>query len=224
MLSRPISSLTYLTVCTVALGTGAHAATVLTGSGLASNTLIPSTHGSNAPGTPDIALVWSATAGGSGASNRWEAYTGWPGGGAGGEVYQINGPTPWSGQTYNVDFTPASGTVAVQLLAFDLNDWVGATPATTTVDWTVSGSVSGLLAQGTGVVVADGSVLNIAPNVTGVGGETVRLSIAPTAGVGSYFALDNLSFDQVTVPEPGSAALGALALGAMAMRRRRQRA
>jgi MYXO-CTERM domain-containing protein len=33
--------------------------------------------------------------------------------------------------------------------------------------------------------------------------------------------MDNLSFDQVAVPEPTGAALGVLALGAMAMRRRR---
>jgi MYXO-CTERM domain-containing protein len=64
----------------------------------------------------------------------------------------------------------------------------------------------------------------ISPNITGLPGESLSLIFTLNSGLPSYFALDNLTFDQIAVPEPSAIALGALgavALGAAAMRRRR---
>ena len=54
--------------------------------------------------------------------------------------------------------------------------------------------------------------------------QAVTLRFTYVSGAPSYMALDNLTFDQVVVPEPGVASLGLLGagLGAMAMRRRKQ--
>lgn len=203
----------------LALAQSLQAATVLTGSGQANNAQVTADHGSNATGTPDISLDWSATGG-----RRWEAYNGWP---TGDQVYQVDGPgTGYTGAaTYSIAFTPSSATVAVALVSIDLNDWAG--PATvslqnTTLNWTVTGSVSGLLGSGTGLVVSDGTVQTLALGLQGIGGEALTLAFTPTGGSGSYFAVDNLSFDQVAVPEPSGAVLAAAGLGAMALRRRRK--
>jgi hypothetical protein len=51
----------------------------------------------------------------------------------------------------------------------------------------------------------------------------VELTFTGLSGQGSYFAIDNLTFDQVqAVPEPTTLALMALGLGAVVMRRRRK--
>lgn len=195
------------------------AATVLTGSGLATNAAIPANHGSALAGTPDVNLNWSATVGSSVTSVGWEAYNSWPNGGTGGQVYQLNGPNPWTGQTYSIAFTPSGGTIAIALTSVTLNDWTGA--GSTTLNWSISGPSSGTLASGTGLVVTDATFPTLNFGVQGLGGEVLTLTFAPTAGSGSYFAIDNLSFDQVSVPEASSALLSGLALGALAMRRRR---
>jgi hypothetical protein len=60
----------------------------------------------------------------------------------------------------------------------------------------------------------------ISPNVVGLLGDALTLNLTLLTGEPSYFAVDNLTFDQV--PEPSALALvfpGAL--GAAAMRRRR---
>lgn len=204
----------------------AQAATVLTGSGLANNVTIPANHGSNAGGTPAIGLTWSPVG-----SQGWQAYTGWPnGGGAGtaGEVYQLDGPAAGYPGTVNfqIVFTPGTATVAVLLTSITLNDYSGANPAAsipnTVLNWTVTGPTSGTLGSGTGVMIADGTTQNLNFGLRGAGGEAITLTLTPTAGSGSYFAVDNLSFDQVTIPEPSGLALAAGGLGVLALRRRRK--
>lgn len=202
-----------------------HAATVLTGEGAPHNEALPVDHGSNAPGTPDVALNWFSVGG-----TGWQAYEGWPnadGIGVDGWAYQLDGsPGDYDGsETYSITFTPSSATIAVILTSVDLNDWVGPSNparATTILDWSVTGSVSGFLAGETGVSAVNGGVVSLPLNVQGLAGEALTLSFVPTAGAPSYFAIDNLSFDQVTVPEPSGAILAAAGLGAMAMRRRRK--
>jgi hypothetical protein len=217
----------------LALTPSVHAATVLTGitddgvanTGDETNDNVPAGHGSNATGTPDISLTWSPTgAFNSSTGPGWQIYHGWPGGG---DVYQLDGPA--SGYTgvvdYTIAFTPSSATIAVVLTSVSLNDWSGpATPglADTTLDWSVTGSSSGLLGSGTGLVVSDGTVQPLNFGIQGAGGEILTLRFTPTSGAGSYFAIDNLSFDQVSVPEPSGAILAAAGLGAMALRRRRR--
>ena len=72
------------------------------------------------------------------------------------------------------------------------------------------------------LVVSDGTVQALNFGIQGAGGETLTLALTPTGGSGSYFAVDNLSFDQVSVPEPSGAILAAAGLGALALRRRRK--
>lgn len=209
-----------------AIALSSQAATVLTGSGLTNNTLIPANHGSAATGTPNINLNWSSTVGTTGAANRWEAYNSWPNAGVGGQAYQLNGPNPWTGQTYSIEFTPSSAGFAVILTSVTLNDWAGS--GTTTLNWAItSPTFPGNMASGTGLVVADGTAQTLffngpSSSIQGAAGQVLKLTFSPTAGSGSYFAIDNLTFDQVAaVPEASATALGALALGALALRRRR---
>jgi MYXO-CTERM domain-containing protein len=209
-----------------------HAATVLTGivndtianTGDETNDNLPANHGSNAVGTPNLALTWSPTGSfNTTTANGWQIYHTWPNAGTGGDAYQLDrAGNPYNGAlTYSVAFTPSSATIAVVLTSIDLNDWSGGSPAGTTLNWSVVGSVSGLLGSGTGVVVTD-AVQSLGLGFQGIGGEIVTLNLIPTAGAGSYFAVDNLSFDQVTVPEPSGAILAATGLGALALRRRRK--
>ena len=155
-------------------------------------------------GTPDIALTF-------GGGDRWDFYNGWDGRGnvLQGEQY-LGAPPPLT-----ILLTPAAGwTVSLQSAALDM--WAGGGPMT--VQWSVTGGTSGTLASGTWNRTTGGrDTINFAS--TGAIGEALTLTLNMTAGDGSYFAIDNLTFDQV--PEPSTAMLGGLALGAAAMRRRR---
>ena len=184
------------------------AATILTGEGLGNNVIVTADHGSASVGTLNIALNWL----GSG-TDKWDNYNSWPND-PGGGVYQHNDMGARS-----IEFTPDAG-FNVILQSLDANDWAGG-GGDTIYDWSVVGSTSGTLGSATGVTVADGTIaaLNFG-NLTGTGSETLTLTIDQTGGTGSYFAIDNLTFDQV--PEPSSTALLGLGLGAMAMRRRRK--
>lgn len=198
----------------LAFAQSVEAVTLLGGTGQSNNSLIPANHGSNAVGTPDITLNWATTPGG-----NWQAYNSWPNAGTGGQAYQVDGN--FNGTiTFTIAFTPTAS-YAVLLTSLTLNDWTGA--GSTTLNWSVTGSTSGVLASGTGLVVADATFPTLNVNQQGVGGETLTLAITPTSGAGSYFAIDNISFDQVTaVPEPAGAVLAAGGLGALALRRRRR--
>lgn len=155
-------------------------------------------------GTPNITLDWLA---------QWDTYIGWDGRG---EVAQSD----FSGGTASIVFTPSS-LASVRLVSYDLDEY--AAGGSGSIAWSVFGSTSGALTNGNWTMSDAGGRSLVSPNVTGLPGETLTLSLALNSGAPSYFALDNLTFDQV--PEPSTlalGALGALALGAAAMRRRRQ--
>ncbi len=180
----------------------AEAATILTGM-IDTNIPVPTDHGSNAAGTPDIALTWSA---------GWDQYAGWPSA-LDGDVFQVDQ------NDLTIDFTPSGGDIAAKIDSFVFNVWTGG--GAHTVDWSVTGSASGLLGSGT-EDIGDGNSDVVFGAITGVGGETLTLLISETAGKGSYLAMDNLAFDQVVVPEPAAAALVVGGLGVMSMRRKKK--
>lgn len=180
----------------------ATAQTTLTGL-TETNATVPADHGSFAPGTPNIALVWS---------DNWDQYDGWPND-PGDGVYQVDG------DVHTIAFTPDAGWAA-SLTSFDLNVWAGG--GETNVDWLLTGSASGDLGSGS-IITADGAVTNNVIGISGALDETLTLTLTQTSGAGSYLAMDNLAFDQV-VPEPstlGLAVAGLGGLGALAMRRKR---
>ncbi len=203
------------------------AVTVLTGTGDPDlhNQPVPASHGSNAPGTPDITLLWAPATGSP--SPRWESYDDWDGEPQAYQLDYLIGDRVYNGSVdYTVAFTPSLPTVAVILTSITLNNWVGGSNPDTTLNWSITGSISGLLGGSTGVLVSDGSTQDLFFNgvegIQGLGGETLTLTLTPTGGRGSYFAVDNLTFDQITIPEPSGAVLAATGLGALALRRRRK--
>jgi hypothetical protein len=156
-------------------------------------------------GTPDITIDWLG---------QWDTYTSWDGRGNVGQT-DFNGGNPIS-----IMFTPSSG-FGVRLGSFELDEWAGG--GSGDITWSIAGSISGPLGTGNWTMSNAGGRSLVSPNISGVAGESLTLSFNLNTGSGSYFALDNLSFDQV--PEPSTLALGALgaaALGATAMRRRRR--
>lgn len=154
-------------------------------------------------GTPDITLDWIG---------QWDTYTNWDA--VRGSVAQsdFNG-----GQIVSIFFNP-SPISAVRLVSFELDEWSGGGAGSIT--WDVSRPAGGVVATGTFTMSNAGGRSLISPNVIGALGETLTLNLTLNSGLPSYFALDNLTMDQV--PEPSALALGAAVLGAATMRRRRQ--
>ncbi|WP_425398832.1 PEP-CTERM sorting domain-containing protein [Aeoliella sp.] len=189
----------------VVLAENATSATILTG--LAStNDPVPTDHGSNAPGTPNVALAWDSD---------WDQYSGWPND-PGDGVYQHDNDI---GSPHTIVLTPELG-VDVTLTSLDLNVWTGG--GDTDVDWSVTGSISGLLGSGTWST-PDASVVTNPIGLSGTGSESLTLSLTQTSGSASYLAVDNLAFDQTGSPIPEPATLALLGLGgfgAAAMRRK----
>lgn len=158
------------------------------------------------------------------ATSDYNPFTAWPSDAMADGVYQLDNGT--NASAHAIIFTPDAG-FNVKLQGLSLNDWAQgpAGLAGYNVDWTVSGSVSGLIDSGTFQTV-DGTdtpfTFGSSGSITGANGEIITLRLQQLNGTGSYLAMDNLSFDQVVVPEPSAALLGAAGLGAMAMRRRRK--
>ena len=156
-------------------------------------------------GTPGITIDWL----GSG----WQTYTAWDGRG---NVAQTDFN---AASVLSLVFTPSEFS-AVHLNSFQLDEWAGGGAGV--IEWTI-GSARGVLASGSWDMTDAGGRKTVTPSFTGLLGETLSLDFTLGSGLPSYFALDNLTFDQV--PEPSTWALGALGaagLGAAAMRRRRR--
>ena len=158
-------------------------------------------------GTPNIALDW--------ASMGWETYNDWDGRG---NVAQTDFN---AAPEISLLFTPAID--AVRIVSFQVDYWKDAPLGAGLVHWAIAGSQSGVLATGDFNMTTAGGRTLFAPDVSGRPGEVLTLTFESGTGSPSYFAIDNLTFDQV--PEPSTWAIGALgaaALGAAAMRRRRR--
>ena len=221
-----------LTIVGVATMRSAHATTTVIGSKVAlpPNNPLPADFASNASangagftvssglfvtGTPNIGLEWGTA----GPSHMVDSYATWDGRGA---VIQFdfNYASPIS-----VVFTPDPG-YGVLVNKFDMDEYTGGDDGGPfNVDWSVFDSI-GTLASGNWTKSPGGRDTILTGLTAGDIhlGEAVTLRFTKNSGYGSYFAIDNLAFDQVqAVPEPstvGLAALG-LGLGALAMRRRR---
>jgi hypothetical protein len=159
-------------------------------------------------GTPDISLTWGV---------GFQTYTGWDGRG---KVAQLDFNAS-TNNPINLVFTP-SASAGVLIKSFELDEWAGGGSAALT--WSIFDS-GGTLASGTWTKTDAGGrdTITTGINLSDVGiGLPVTLRISRTAGLPSYLALDNLTFDQV--PEPSTVALGLVGagLGALAMRRRKK--
>jgi len=157
----------------------------------------------NVVGTPDITLDWFS---------QWDTYTDWNGRGSVAQS-DFNG-----GSTASILFTPSS-TSAVRLVSFQLDEWAGGGDGM--IAWEVLDSAAVSRANGLFTMSNDGGRSLISPNVIGLVGDPLTLNLTLMGGAPSYFAIDNLIFDQVPEPSTLMLALPAAALGATLMRRRR---
>ena len=155
-------------------------------------------------GTPDITLDWIG---------QWETYIEWDGRG---DVAQsdFNG-----GSVLSILFTP-SATSAVRVVSFELDEWVAGGDGQ--IMWDVSNSNGQMLASGVWTMNNAGGRSLVAPDIIGAIGDPVTLNLTLGSGLPSYFAVDNLTFDQVPEPSALLGSLPAVTLGAAAMRRRRR--
>ena len=162
-------------------------------------------------GTPNINLTW-----GPGSGGVVEYYQNWDGRG---DVAQLdfNRPIGVGSAFIDLSFAPDPGW-GVLISSFDLDKFSGG--ATMDVNWSIFDG-SGTLASGNFLSASGRQTFSPVYSRNADIGSTVTFRFTYNSGPGSYFAIDNLVFDQV--PEPSSAGLMALGLGlgAAAMRRRR---
>ncbi len=197
------------------------------------NTTVPAALGSGATAdangfvvsngaTPNVTLAWDA---------NWDVHTSnffapIENQTAGGGAWDNEGNIPRIGQldlgTHTVGLAAAPG-YAVVLNSFDF----GHTAETAgTTAWTVALTDSASTVVWTQAVnFTNGQVVTLAPNFTGAAGASYTLTFTRTSesyNSNGRHAIDNFSFNQVTVPEPASLVLAGLsALGMAAFARRR---
>lgn len=150
-------------------------------------------------GTPDITLAYTERGGDP--NGHFDDYPGWDGRG---DVLQAD----FSTSPISINFTPAPG-AGVLISSFILDEWGGG--GDSVIDWAVkNGSatiVSGTFddfsdandasdAGGRGTVTTGMTLAQALAN----GGSTLSLELTLVSGTVSYQALDNLVFDQVSVP------------------------
>ncbi|MCA9240754.1 MAG: PEP-CTERM sorting domain-containing protein [Planctomycetales bacterium] len=198
-----------------------------------SNTTIPAALASNAVAdgngfvvsngaTPNVALAWDA-AWDIHTSNFFapiEAQT------VGGGAWDNEGDIPRIAQldagTHTINFSADPG-YAVVLNSFDFGH-TAETAGTTNWDLTLTDTGSNVV-WSQAVEFVNGSVVTVTPNFTGAFGASYLLTFnrtGETYGSNGRHAVDNLSFNQVQVPEPASVALfGLAALGLGALGRRK---
>ena len=197
-----------------------------------SNATVPANYGSNATAdanglvvsngtTPNIALTWDAhwDIHTSGFFQPLENFT------VGGGDWDNEGNTQRIGQldfgTHTIEFTVDSG-VKLVLNSFDFGH-TAETAGTTMWDLTLTDSGANV-AWSQSVTFTNGSTQKITPNFTGLAGEDYILTFnrtSQTYNSDGRHGIDNLSFNQIAVPEPTSATLVGLAALSLLVRRRR---
>ncbi len=197
-----------------------------------SNATVPAALGSNATAdgngfvvtngaTPNIGLTWDG---------NWDIHTSnffsaVESLTAGGGDWDSEGGGPRIGQLDFGDHTivfSADPGYSLILNSFDFGH-TGETPGTT--DWDLKLTDSGAtVVWETSVQFVNGQEFTVSPGFTGNAGESYTLSFTRTAetyGSNGRHAIDNLSFNQTAVPEPGAISL--LGLAGLALVRRRRR-
>ncbi|HMO87331.1 MAG TPA: PEP-CTERM sorting domain-containing protein [Lacipirellulaceae bacterium] len=171
--------------------------------------------------TPNIALTWDIhwDIHTSGFFQPLENFT------VGGGDWDNQGNIPRIGQldfgTHTIGFTVDSGAQLV-LNSFDFGH-TAETAGTTMWDLTLTDSGANV-AWSQSVTFENGSTQKITPNFTGLAGEDYILTFnrtSQTYNSDGRHGIDNLSFNQIAVPEPTSATLVGLAALSLLVRRRR---
>lgn len=197
-------------------GTAGAATTLDFTTGLNNSGGMPDTYGDNLAGTPNIDLTWN-TAGDDTTLDGWDSYdNGWDGRGPVGQTdfNQINPMT--------VSFTADAG-FGTFVTSFDLDEFAGG--GDSVVNWELVGTgFSGTWDDFSDAMGGNGgrSTVNTGMTAGDAVAGTLVLQLEMVSGTGSYLAMDNLAFDQVVIPEPGSAILALGGLGALTMRRKRK--
>jgi MYXO-CTERM domain-containing protein len=170
-------------------------------------------------GTPDIALQYNALTGATQANSGFDSYPSWNGRGA---VLQTDFTA--ESPTMTLDLTPTA-TTGVLITSFDLDEYAGG--GASVVNWAIlNGATTIVSGTWNDFAVANGGRSTVNTGMTEAQamaniGSTLSLQLTLVGGRASYQALDNLSFDQVAIPEPSGAVLGALGAGLIGLRRRR---
>jgi hypothetical protein len=227
-MSNPISVLS-IGILLAATNIG-HAAILGFGQLGGSNTTVPAGYGSNAVAdgnglvvtngiTPGIALTWDA---------NWDVHTAaffapLEDQTAGGGAWDNEGSVPRVGQldlgTHTIGFSAAPG-ISLVLNSFDFAH-TSETAGTTVWNLSLTDSASTAVWQQT-VTFVNGSTQLIAPNFTGMAGQSYTLNFSRTSETynsNGRHGIDNVNFTQI--PEPSAALLAGMSVACLLLRRRK---